>query len=203
MPYELRGRFLEACDCSVPCPCWFEQDPDDDECTGLIAWQIEQGTINGFDVSGRTVVSLSQHGGHRAHPDHMNVSLVVDDEADEGQFIALKEAFAGELGGPLAELARMSPDPDGVVERAPVTFATDGHELRLRVGPRVDIQARLLTGARDRPITIGDGALSNLLGDPGEAGKASRFHLELPGRDPIEATARSTTSGRFRYRHEG
>jgi hypothetical protein len=202
MPYSLRGRFLEACDCSVPCPCWFEQDPDEDECTGLIAWQIEHGTINGFDVSGRTVVSLSQHEGHRESPDHLTTALVVDDGADEGQMIAMSEAFSGQLGGPLGELARLWPGPLGLVERAPISYTTDGGALRLRIGPRVAIDATLLVGAYGRPITIGDGALARLLGDPGEAGKASRFHLELPGRDPIEATARSTTSGRFRYRHE-
>ena len=203
MPYDLRGRFLEACDCSVPCPCWFEQDPDDDECSGLIAWQIEQGTINGFDVSGRTAVSLSQHGGHRAHPQHLTSSLVIDDGADQAQFIALSEAFSGRLGGPLGELASLSPHHGDVVERAPVAFTTDGNAFHLRIGPRVEVDARLLSGAHDRPITIGDGALSTFLGDPGEAGKATRFHLELPGREPVDATGRSTTSGRFRYRHQG
>jgi hypothetical protein len=201
MPYEMRGRFFEACDCSVPCPCWFEQDPDEDECTGLIAWQIERGDINGFDVSGLTVVSLSQHGGHRQSPEHVRVALVVDERADEGQYIAMQEAFTGKLGGPLAELGTLYPEPD-LIERAPLSFTTDGRSTRLRVGPRVDIESRLLTGSTDRVVTIGDGVLSTLLSPTGEAGKASRFHLELPGRDPIEATARSTTSGRFRYRHE-
>jgi hypothetical protein len=201
MPYEMRGRFFEACDCSVPCPCWFEQDPDEDECTGLIAWQVERGDINGFDVSGLTVVSLSQHGGHRERPEHVRVALVIDERADEGQFIAMQEAFSGKLGGPLAELGSLYPQPD-LIERAPLSFTSDGRSMRLRVGPRVDIESRLLTGSTDRVITIGDGVLSTLLSDSGEAGKASRFHLELPGRDPIDATARSTTSGRFRYRHE-
>src|SRR3954469_12288150 len=160
MPYDLRGRFLEACDCSVPCPCWFEQDPDEGECTGLIAWYVERGTINGFDVSGRTVVSLSQHGGNRAEPHHLSTSLVVDDGADDGQFIAMTEAFSGQLGGPLGELATMSGgQPPVVTELARISFATDGKAFRLRVGPRVAIDAELLAGARDRPITIGDGAL--------------------------------------------
>jgi hypothetical protein len=202
MPYEMRGRFLEACDCSVPCPCWFEQDPDEDECTGLIAWQIEQGVVNGFDVSGLAVVSLSQHGGHREQPHHLHVALVIDDNADDGQFSALKEAFSGQLGGPLGDLAGMNPDPD-LVELADVTFTNDGSTTHLKVGPRVDIESRLLTGSSQRVITIGDGILSSFLGNPAESGKASRFHLELPGRDPIDATARSTTGGRFSYRHAG
>jgi hypothetical protein len=40
MPYRMNGRFFEACDCYVPCPCWFDDTPDEDECSGLIAWGI-------------------------------------------------------------------------------------------------------------------------------------------------------------------
>ncbi|MDO8185477.1 DUF1326 domain-containing protein [Conexibacter sp. JD483] len=201
MGYELTGRFFEACDCAVPCPCWFEQNPEDDECTGLIAWQIERGTINGFDVAGRTVVSLSHHGGHRNSPEHVHLALVLDDETADGQVGPLSEAFSGQLGGPLGELAALFPSPT-LLERAPISFTRDGRSTRLQVGPRVLIESRLLVGAAERPITIGDGVMSNLLGPIGESGKASRFELELPGREPISGFARSTTSGQFRYRHE-
>jgi hypothetical protein len=202
MGYEIRGRFFEACDCSVPCPCWFEQDPDEGECTGLIAWHVERGVVNGFDVSGLSVVSLSHHGGHRAQPEHMTMALVVDEHADDGQFQALTEAFSGDLGGPLGELAQMRQEAQ-LVERAPISFTTDGRTTQLRVGPRVLIESELLVGSTERPITINDGVLATLLGPSGESGKARRFHLELPHGDPIDATARSTTSGRFDYRFAG
>jgi hypothetical protein len=61
----MSGRFFEACDCYVPCPCWFDQGPDEDERTGVVAWQIENGEIDGVDVTGLSVVSVSQHDGHR------------------------------------------------------------------------------------------------------------------------------------------
>jgi hypothetical protein len=202
MGYELRGRFFEACDCAVPCPCWFEQEPDEDECTGLIAWQIERGDVNGFDVSGLSVVSLSQHGGHRERPRHLHMALVVDERADDGQFEALAEAFSGSLGGPLGELARMSEEPQ-LLERAPVSYTTDGRSTQLRVGPRVLVDSELLVGANGRVITINDGILANLLGPAGESGRARTFRMELPEIEPIDAVARSTTSGRFDYRHEG
>ncbi|HZV73699.1 MAG TPA: DUF1326 domain-containing protein [Conexibacter sp.] len=201
MGYELRGRFFEACDCSVPCPCWFEQSPDDDECTGLIAWHVERGTINGFDVSGLTAVSMSQHRGHRAAPQHLHMALVIDERADDGQFVAMTEAFSGELGGPLGELARMV-DGAQLVERAPVSFTTDGHSTQLRVGPRVLVESQLLVGSTGRVITINDGVLASLLDAGGESGKAARFQLQLPHVDAIDATERSTTSGRFDYRFE-
>ncbi len=202
MGYELRGRFFEACDCSVPCPCWFEQEPDEDECTGLIAWHVERGTINGFDVSGLSVVSLSQHGGHRDRPRHLHMALVIDDRADDGQYQALAEAFSGELGGPLGELARMEQGAH-LVERAPVVYETDGRRTQLRVGPRVLIESELLLGATGRPITINDGVMARLLSPSGESGRARRFQLELPAIPAIDAAARSTTSGRFDYAFDG
>jgi hypothetical protein len=33
MAYQMRGQFLEAYDCHVICPCWFEREPDENECT--------------------------------------------------------------------------------------------------------------------------------------------------------------------------
>ena len=38
--YRLVGRFLEACDCYAICPCWIDELPDEDRCTGLYVWDI-------------------------------------------------------------------------------------------------------------------------------------------------------------------
>jgi hypothetical protein len=88
MAYEMRGQFLEACDCHVMCPCWFEQDPDESECTGMVAWYVEQGQVNGVDISGLSAVSVSHHGGHR-HGAKARVALFIDEAADEAQAQAL------------------------------------------------------------------------------------------------------------------
>ena len=87
--YRLSGRFFEACDCYVPCPCWFDSEPNEDECTGLIAWQIENGMIGGVDVTGLSVVSVSEHGGHRDQAHNMRVALLLDEAANEDQSDAL------------------------------------------------------------------------------------------------------------------
>ena len=44
--------------------------------------------------------------------------------------------------------------------------------------------------------------LASLLDASGESGESARFELQLPHVDPIDATERSTTSGRFDYRFE-
>jgi hypothetical protein len=202
VPYEMRGRFLEACDCSVPCPCWFEQDPEDDECRGLIAWVIERGEIDGVDVSGLTTVSVSSHGGHRTEQSHhMRVALFVDESASDEQRDAIERAFTGKLGGPLGELADYIATVEGV-ESAEIDFATDGAKTKLVVGRKVRNESKLLTGSTDRVITIADGVMSKLLSPVGEVGRSSSFRMNLPGTDDdIDVEGRSTTSGRFSYRH--
>ena len=203
MPYRMRGRFLEACDCSVPCPCWFEEEPDEDECTGLIAWQIEEGDIDGVDVSGLTAVSVSQHGGHRAHAHKMAVALFLDGRAEEAQQAALRQAFSGGLGGPLGELAEMTSELLAV-EPADIRITSDGATTRLHVEPAITTESTLLTGATERVITVGDGVMATLLGTPGEVGKTSVFRLELPAHDiQLSLSDRSATSGRFSYAHAG
>jgi hypothetical protein len=203
MGYRMQGRFLEACDCYVPCPCWFDDDPDDDECTGLVAWQVENGEVDGVDVTGLSVVSVSRHGGHRGGSGQMRVALLVDGAADDDQFAALSTAFTGALGGPLGELARMTGTLSGV-ERASITLVADNDKAGLNSPGRVSVRSKVVRGSTGRPITIGDGRLATLLGTPGVVGRSSRFRLSVEAADlDLSVTDRSTTSGRFSYAHPG
>ena len=74
-----------------------------------MAGQIEEGDIEGTDVSGLLAVSVSRHGGHRQRPKRMQIVLFVDKRADSEQRAVLEAAFTGRLGGPLAELAELGP----------------------------------------------------------------------------------------------
>ncbi len=58
MAYEVEGRLLEVCDCNVLCPCWIGEDPDNGTCDAVNAWHVDRGTVEGVDVSGRTLVLL-------------------------------------------------------------------------------------------------------------------------------------------------
>jgi hypothetical protein len=199
--YEMRGQFLEACDCSVPCPCWFVEDPDEGECTGIIAWHIEQGEIDGVEVTGLTAVSVSQHSGARGAPGehaNMRIALIVDERASEEQEQAVARAFTGKLGGPLAELAEMTHDTPEVTH-APIEFRSDGASTRLSVGELVRTEMTPVVGATGRITTIADSVMAEMLG-LGEVGKAStlRFNLSTQGID-LSLENRSATRGRFRY----
>ena len=202
MAYELRGQFLEACDCSVMCPCWFEEEPEDDECTGLIAWHVDAGEVDGVDVSGLTTVSVSHHGGHR-NGGHAHVALYVDERADDHQQAALAEAFTGDAGGPLSELAELAEAVEGVTP-AKISFTSDGRQTKLSVGRAVKTAMKPLVGATDRVITVADSALADVIGSPAEVGKSSQFKLDV-GIDEFDRdlTGYSANRGRFAYVHKG
>jgi hypothetical protein len=200
MGYRMQGRFLEACDCHVPCPCWFDASPEDDECTGAVAWQIENGEIDGVDVTGLAVVSVSQHAGHRG-AGKMRVALYVDERANDAQFDALTQAFTGAAGGPLGELAKMTGRVNAV-DRAAISLVIDGDNSKLEVPKRLAVISRLVRGSTGRTTTIGDGTLATLLGTPGQVGRSARFNLTVQGSGlEVAVTDRSTTSGRFSYHH--
>lgn len=126
MGYLLSGHFIEACDCTVICPCWVDDEPEGGHCTGLVAWDIETGWINGTDVTGARVVSVSTHGGFRRDGNRTTTVLFIDtsgcagshrgaaDAEDSMQIPGadpvqlLVEAFSGESDGPLEGLAGVS-----------------------------------------------------------------------------------------------
>ena len=110
----LSGRFVETCDCASLCPCWVDEDPDDGHCTGLFAWDVQEGRLSDgagtVDVRGARIVSLSTHSGHRRHPDGERASVLyldVTDAPDDRDRVraTLERVFSEPAGGPLADLA--------------------------------------------------------------------------------------------------
>jgi hypothetical protein len=181
------------------CPCWFDEDPDENECTGVVAWYVEQGRIDRIDVSGLMTVSVSHHGGHR-RKGRARVALFVDERADDKQQNALVNAFTGKLGGPLRDLAQLT-DKVTEVERAKIDFTSDGRSTKLKIGRKLATNMDLLVGETSRVIGVVDSAMAELLGTPAEVGKSTVYRVAL-GHDQLDldVRGRSANRGRFVYR---
>lgn len=198
MSYHLEGTFLEVCDCNVICPCWVNETPDDDECQGLIAWNIASGVIDGNDVSGLSIASLSRHSGDRAHGG-WEVVFFVDERSSAEQQKALVDVFSGRKGGPLADFAQLTSEILGI-ERVPIDLSFDNANARLKVGEGVRARSTTLVGANDSLTTLRNSALSKVLSPVGYVGKAVRFKVELPPYHfDIDLEDTSATKGRFSY----
>lgn len=204
LAYRLDGDFVELCDCTTVCPCWLDLPPTENRCTGAFAWAIDAGEIDGTDVSGRRVVSVSFHSGHR-DTGGQEVFLFVDEGASDEQFEKLAATFSGRAGGPLGELSRLMGVLRGT-ERAAITVANTGRFVSLTVDQRISGDAKVLVGSDGEVTQLSHGRLSGVLGPTADVGTSSAFRVDLGGAAVgfgVDVRGRAAMRGRFGYRSDG
>jgi len=196
MAYELEGKLLEVCTCNVLCPCWVGEDPDGGTCTGVLSWHVEKGTVNGTDVSGRTLTILTFIPGNIL-AGNWRVIVYVDDGATDEQQQALLDVWTGKLGGPVADLAQLVGEVVAV-ERQPVTFQVEGAAGRLAIGHAVEAELEPFTGATGQPTALHDTVFTTIPGSPAYAGKAATYKVNVPEYE-VDLTDHNAISGSFRF----
>ncbi|MBW0114456.1 DUF1326 domain-containing protein [Pseudonocardia abyssalis] len=191
MGYDLEGRMAEVCTCKTYCPCWGALDPDGGSCDFSWIFHIDRGHINGVEVAGLNMGFLGQLPGN---PMAGNVRLlvVVDAAASEAQHKALLDAFTGQAGGPLADLAGLVGEVVAV-ERAPIEFDVHEGSGTFRVGGRWEGEVQGQRASNGNPTKLVDAALSPVLGTPAYPGHAVRFQVtaaehgyDFPGRSATQ-----------------
>ena len=108
MTWQLRGEYLENCNCDILCPCITSslQGPADNErCYVPLAMHISEGQCDGVRLDGLNAVlvvdspAVMGEGGWR-------VAVYLDERADESQREALGTVLSGAQGGPPEEEPR-------------------------------------------------------------------------------------------------
>ena len=196
MAYQLEGRLLEVCTCNVLCPCWVGEDPDSGTCDGVLAWRVDQGTVNGTDVSGHTLVILTHIPGNILKG-NWRVRVYVDDEATPEQKEALLNVWTGKLGGPVADLAQLVGEVLGV-EQVPITFEVKGVDGTLKVGNAIDAGLKPFQGATGKETALHDTVFTTIPGSPAYVGKATHYRVNAPG-FKIDLRDHNAVSGSFRF----
>jgi hypothetical protein len=176
--YVLDGTLLQACSCKAPCHCWVGDDPDGGRCDDLTAYHIDRGQINGIDVSGLSLVNVTQIPGNILAGNWRQV-IFVDDRATPAQREAILNAFGGKLGGPLADLAKLVGEVVAV-HSAPIEYRVEGGKGTLRVGNVLDAEMAPYTDATGKPTTIHDTVFSTIPDSPAYIAKASRNRVNIP-----------------------
>lgn len=60
MAWHLVGTYLAPCSCDIACPCLFgAMDGDRGWCSGMLAFDVTQGDVDGVDVSGAKAALLA------------------------------------------------------------------------------------------------------------------------------------------------
>jgi hypothetical protein len=177
--YQLEGTLLEACSCEVLCPCWIGEDPDHGICQSFNAYHFDRGTIARVDVSGLSFVAVCHIPGNVLTPGSWRIVMYIDERASDEQLEAIRSAFAGELGGPLADLAGLVGEV-AAVERAPIVHETRGGKGALKIGDFVSAEMQPYTGPDGTTTTLRDSIFSTVPGSPAYVAKADHLRAELP-----------------------
>ena len=177
--YELEGTLLEACSCNVLCPCWIGEDPDNGTCESVNAYRFERGSIGGVDVSGLSVAAVNLIPGNVLTPGSWTQLLLIDERATDEQLDAIRDAFQGKRGGPLADLAGLVKEWLAV-ERAPIIHQTRAGEGTLDIGEALTAAMRPYTGNDGSTTTLRDTVFSTVPGSPAYVAAADHFRVNIP-----------------------
>ena len=199
MAYSLEGTILEVCNCNVLCPCWIGEDPDNGTCDAVIAYHFDKGTVNGTDVTGRTMALLAHVPGNILQG-NWKVAVVVDDKASDAQQQALVDVWTGKLGGPVADLAGLVGEVVAV-ERAPITYEIQEGKGTLKVGAYVDTVMEPYKGPTGAVTTLNESVFTTIPGAPAWVAKALKYERNTSkfGLKDLNLQNHNAIQGSFRF----
>ena len=199
MAYNLEGTLLEVCTCNILCPCWVGEDPDNPTCDSIFAYHIDRGSVNGTDVTGRTV-ALFVHIPGNVLKGNWKVALFVDDGASDRQQNALVDVWSGKLGGPVADVAQLVGEVVSV-ERAPITYEIHEGKGTIKIGTIAEAEMEPYRGPTGAVTTLNESIFTTIPGAPAWVEKASRYIRKSSkyGLKDIDLQGHNAIQGSFRF----
>ncbi len=134
MAWSIKGSYAETCSCELMCPCnlSFDHGATYDYCRVSLVFNIQEGEIEGTDVSGLVVAVIADT--PKVMTDgNWRLGMFIDENATDEQADKLGQVFGGQLGGPMAALGPLVGEVLGV-ERVPIVFEDDGLRHSVRIG---------------------------------------------------------------------
>ena len=141
MSWNLEGTFYENCSCDAICPCTWSnmtRRATTDDCRAALLFEIDRGSIDGVDVSGRACALVIQTPAMMPEG-NWKAGLIIDASATSSQVDAMSRVFSGQLGGPPAGLAPLISEFLGV-EQMSISVEHDGNRHHVRIGDVVDYE---------------------------------------------------------------
>jgi hypothetical protein len=140
MSWKLEGSYFETCSCDVVCPCTasLSLGATRDRCKVTLVFNVEDGRIEGTDVSGLTVAAVADTPKVMSEG-NWRLGVFIDAAASDEQAEKLGGVFSGALGGPMEALSPLVGESLGV-ERAPIDVQQNGLRHSVRIGDAVDFE---------------------------------------------------------------
>lgn len=155
--WRLAGDWFDVCRCRVPCACTFAQAPDEDECDGILAWHINEGTYGDVPLDDLNVVAVASFEGNiwAGEAKNSKIGFFIDERADGSQREALQAIWGGDAGGWPAGFAELMEDVLGI-EYAQIEFelADDLSRWSVEVPGKAKGSAEALTGPTSPEIPV-------------------------------------------------
>jgi hypothetical protein len=197
--YVLQGTLLEACSCRTLCRCWIGEDPDGGACDAFNAYHIDQGEINGIDVSGLNYVQVVKIPGNVLVPQSWTRVTYVDSKATPEQRQAILDAWHGRLGGPLADLNGLIKENLATYDM-PIVHELHGGEGTISVGDKLHALMAPYKSAYGSVTTLRDSLFSTIAGAPAYVSKASEHVVNIPEHGMVWTFKdRNAIQGDFRF----
>ena len=199
MAYKLEGTLLEVCTCNILCPCWVGEDPDNPTCDSIFAYHFDRGSVNGTDVTGRTL-ALFVHIPGNVLKGNWKVALFVDDKATEQQQSALVDVWTGKLGGPVADVAQLVGEVVSV-ERVPIAYDIQEGKGTIKIGSIAEAEMEPYRGPTGQVTTLNESIFTTIPGAPAWVAKASRYVRKSAkyGLKDIDLQGHNAIQGSFRF----
>lgn len=133
MAWSMSGTYLANCSCRLVCPCPVDGTPTGpgDTCEGAGVFHIDQGELDGTDLSGLDVALVNNFPSNIS-AGNIRIGIVVSDAASDDQADALERIFKGNEGGPFGDLSALYGDWLGT-DRAAISFS-GGAEPSFSIG---------------------------------------------------------------------
>ena len=195
MAYHLEGRLLEVCNCRVLCPCWIGEDPDFGTCDTIVAWRFDRGTIDGVDVSDRTIAVIAHVPGNILKG-NWRAAVYLDERVTPQQDAAILKVYTGKAGGPVADLVALIGEVVSV-EKVPITFTVQGGRGTIKLGDAGYAELEPYTSVSGKTTTLQDTVFSTVPGAPVFVGKSPNYRaknaklgidLNLKGHNALQST---------------
>ncbi len=162
MTWQVTGKSLDLCSCTMWCPCWLgpEIEPDQGWCAHTFGFEVLQGTSDGVDLGGAKLAMTGEwpanffKGGGKAR-------LYIDGSASEDQRRELDAIFSGKKEGHLKALWDATVDD---------WFATEIADVSISWGKEPSLSVKGFGEATLRPISDGAGKPTIVSGAMSQAG---------------------------------
>jgi hypothetical protein len=157
--WDVKGLYMEACNCEAMCPCVVQNAPTPGSCTVLIGYHVQSGRKCDVMLDGLNVARMNFSPGHMAKGNWRG-AFYLDERANPAQREALSAIFSFKPGGAFAAVAGSVAEELGV-KFVPITFEAQGRQWKMAIAGIGDADITAIEGLDGKEIRV-----ENLRGRP-------------------------------------